>query len=281
MLFSDKRKADRFIVAGIALAWALFQLALPRLIILDSTTVRTVHLAFAVALVFLTIPVLKGHKKRGTFDSPHSIPLTDYILAGVACLCVLYFVLDWTGISMRAGLPIPRDIAASVILIVLLLEASRRAIGPAITIIAILFTLYAFLGSYMPMTFAFRGVSLRRYVSQMALSAQGIFGIPLHVSANTVFLFVLLGSMLERVGAGHFFNDLSLSLFGRFKGGAGKATFFQRSVTVSVRKVQGRRWKSSRCLQRADRTCLRIKYRQRRNDRNVHDSLNEKSRIPC
>ncbi|MHC4542304.1 MAG: TRAP transporter large permease subunit, partial [Planctomycetota bacterium] len=174
MLFSDKRKADRFIVAGIALAWALFQLALPRLIILDSTTVRTVH-------------------------------------------------LDWTGISMRAGLPIPRDIAASVILIVLLLEASRRAIGPAITIIAILFTLYAFLGSYMPMTFAFRGVSLRRYVSQMALSAQGIFGIPLHVSANTVFLFVLLGSMLERVGAGHFFNDLSLSLFGRFKGGAGKA----------------------------------------------------------
>ncbi|MHC4679272.1 MAG: TRAP transporter permease [Planctomycetota bacterium] len=234
MLFSDKRKADRFIVAGIALAWALFQLALPRLIILDSTTVRTVHLAFAVALVFLTIPVLKGHKKRGTFDSPHSIPLTDYILAGVACLCVLYFVLDWTGISMRAGLPIPRDIAASVILIVLLLEASRRAIGPAITIIAILFTLYAFLGSYMPMTFAFRGVSLRRYVSQMALSAQGIFGIPLHVSANTVFLFVLLGSMLERVGAGHFFNDLSLSLFGRFKGGAGKAAVVSSGLTGLV-----------------------------------------------
>ena len=234
MLFIDKRKADRFIVAGIALAWALFQLALPRLIILDSTTVRTVHLAFAIALVFLTIPVLKDKKKRGTFDSPHSIPLIDYILAGIACLCVLYFVLDWTGISMRAGLPVWRDIAASVILIILLLEASRRAIGPALAIIAVLFTLYAFFGSYMPMTFAFRGVSLRRYVSQIALSTEGIFGIPLHVSANTVFLFVLFGSMLEKVGAGHFFNDLSLALFGRFKGGAAKAAVVSSGLTGLV-----------------------------------------------
>lgn len=231
MSFIDKRKADRFIVAGIALAWALFQLALPRLIILDSTTIRTIHLAFAIALVFLTIPFVKDQKKGGTFDFPHSILLIDYILAGIACLCVLYFVLDWTGISMRAGLPIPRDIVASVILIVLLLEASRRAIGPAITIIAVLFTLYAFFGSYMPMTFAFRGVSLRRYVSQIALSTEGIFGIPLHVSANTVFLFVLLGSMLEKVGAGQFFNNLSISLFGRFKGGAAKAAVVSSGFT--------------------------------------------------
>ena len=234
MLFIDKRKADRFIVAGMALAWALFQLALPRLIILDSTTIRTVHLAFAIALVFLTIPVLKEKKKRGTLDSPHSIPLIDYILAGMACLCVLYFVLDWAGISMRAGLPARRDIVASVMLIALLLEASRRAIGPALTMIAVLFTLYAFFGSYMPMTFAFRGVSLRRYVSQIALSTEGIFGIPLHVSANTVFLFVLLGSMLEKVGAGHFFNDLSISLFGRFKGGAAKAAVVSSGLTGLV-----------------------------------------------
>ncbi|MFC1781779.1 TRAP transporter permease [Planctomycetota bacterium] len=230
----NKKKIDKFLVAGIALAWALFQLSLPRLIILDSTTIRTIHLAFAISLVFLTIPFAKDKKKRDTFDSTRSIPLIDYILAGIACLCVLYFVLDWTGISMRAGLPIQRDIVMSVILIVLLLEASRRAIGPAITIIAVLFTLYAFFGSYMPMIFAFQGVSLRRYVSQMVLSTEGIFGIPLHVSANTVFLFVLFGSMLEKVGAGQFFNDLSLSLFGRFKGGAGKAAVVSSGLTGLV-----------------------------------------------
>jgi len=132
---------------------------------------------------------------------------------------------------MRAGLPFRRDVVISVILIVLLLEATRRAIGPALAIIAILFTLYAFLAPYMPLVFAFRGVTLRRYLSQIALSTEGIYGIPLYVSANTVFLFVLLGSMLDKVGAGHFFNDLALSLLGRFKGGAAKAAVVSSGLT--------------------------------------------------
>jgi TRAP transporter 4TM/12TM fusion protein len=83
----------------------------------------------------------------------------------------------------------------------------------------------------MPSIFAFRGVSLRRYLSQIALSTEGIYGIPLYVSANTVFLFVLLGSMLDKVGAGHFFNDLALSLLGRFKGGAAKAAVVSSGLT--------------------------------------------------
>jgi len=246
MLLIDKTNVDRAIIAVISIAWALFQLALPRFIILDSTTVRIVHLAFAVTLVFLTIPALK-HRRTPAVPTASSlrsktaggkatshIPLVDYILAGFACLSVLYFVLDWTGISMRAGVPIRRDIIVSVILIVLLLEASRRAIGPALVIIAILFTLYAFLGPYMPLVFAFRGVSLRRYLSQIALSTEGIYGIPLYVSANTVFLFVLFGSMLDKVGAGHFFNDLAISLLGRFKGGAAKAAIVSSGLTGLV-----------------------------------------------
>ena len=232
MIFKDNKKIDRLIIAAISIAWALFQLALPRLIILDSTTVRAVHLAFAITLVFLTY---RGRAKRKwkTYvpKAVSRIPLIDYILAGLACLSVLYFVFDWTEISMRAGLPIRRDIVISVILIVLLLEAARRAIGPVLAIIAILFTLYAFLGPYMPSIFAFRGVSLRRYLSQIALSTEGIYGIALHVSANTVFLFVLFGSMLDKIGAGHFFNDLALSLLGRFKGGAAKAAVISSGLT--------------------------------------------------
>ncbi|MHC4594564.1 MAG: TRAP transporter large permease subunit, partial [Planctomycetota bacterium] len=217
MPLRNERKTDRRIIAAVSIAWALFQLALPRLIILDSTTVRAAHLAFAITLVFLTYRGRAKRKWKTDFsDATSHIPIIDYVLASLACLSVLYFVFDWTGITMRAGLPIRRDVVISVILIVLLLEATRRAIGPALAIIAILFTLYAFLGPYMPSIFAFRGVSLRRYLSQIALSTEGIYGIPLHVSANTVFLFVLFGSMLDKIGAGHFFNDLALSLLGRF-----------------------------------------------------------------
>ena len=234
MRFRSERKADRVIVAIIAVAWALFQLALPRFIILDSITIRAVHLAFAITLVFLTTPVFKRKRKRKLLSATDHIPLMDYILAGLACLSVVYFVVDWTAISMRAGIPVARDIVISTILIILVLEASRRSIGPALAIIVILFTLYAFLGPYMPFIFAFRGVSLRKYLSQVALSTEGIYGIPLDVSANTVFLFVLLGSMLDKAGAGHFFNDLAISLLGRFKGGAAKAAVVSSGLTGLV-----------------------------------------------
>ena len=234
MLSRNERKAERVIISAISIAWALFQLALPRFIILDSITVRAVHLAFAITLVFLTIPIAKHKRQIRFLNATSYIPLVDYILAGVACLSALYIVLDWVGISMRAGIPIGRDIVISIILIVLLLEASRRTIGPALSVITILFTLYAFLGPYMPSVFAFRGVTLRKYLCQIALSTEGIYGIPLDVSANTVFLFVLLGSMLDKVGAGHFFNDLAISLLGRFKGGAAKAAIVSSGLTGLV-----------------------------------------------
>jgi TRAP transporter 4TM/12TM fusion protein len=234
MLLRNEKNFDRVLVGTISIAWALFQLALPRFVILKSETVRQVHLAFAITLVFLTIPFAKHKRKDKLFESTRRVPLMDYILAGLACLAVLYFLLNWTGIVLRQANPLWQDIAISIILIILLLEASRRAIGPALVIIAVLFTLYAFFGRYMPLVFAFRGVSLRRYLSQIALSTEGIYGIPLYVSANTVFLFVLFGSMLDKVGAGHFFNDLAISLLGRFKGGAAKAAVVSSGLTGLV-----------------------------------------------
>ena len=120
-------------------------------------------------------------------------------------------------------MPIWRDIAVGVLLILLVLEASRRVIGPALGVIAVVFTIYAFLGPRMPSVLAFRGVSVVKYISQVTLSTEGIYGIPLDVSANTVFLFVLLGSMLDKAGAGHFYNNLAISLLGKYKGGPAKA----------------------------------------------------------
>ena len=230
----SKRNVDKTIVTVLSISWALFQLALPRFIILNSITVRAIHLAFAAALVFLTIPITKQKRKGVIVSARIRIPFIDYMLAAIASISALYIVLDWTGISMRAGNPVTRDIVISAILIILLLEASRRSIGLALSLIVIAFTLYAFLGPYMPSIFAFRGVTLRKYLSQVALSTEGIYGIPLDVSANTVFLFVLFGSMLNKLGAGHFFNDLAISLLGRFKGGAAKAAIVSSGLTGLV-----------------------------------------------
>ena len=140
---ANNKSSDRSIIAVISIAWALFQLSLPRFVILDTITIRAVHLAFAITLVFLTVPVAKYKTKRKSLYSVSRLSLVDYILAGLASLAVLYIVLDWTGISMRAGVPIRRDFVIGVILIIFVLEASRRVIGPALGIIAILFTLYA------------------------------------------------------------------------------------------------------------------------------------------
>ena len=101
----SRRKTDGVAIAVISVAWALFQLALPRFIILDSITIRAVHLAFAITLVFLTIPSAKRKWQIKSRDAVGYIPIIDYVLAGFACLSVLYIVLDWTGISMRAGMP--------------------------------------------------------------------------------------------------------------------------------------------------------------------------------
>jgi TRAP transporter 4TM/12TM fusion protein len=134
----------------------------------------------------------------------------------------------------RYGNPATRDLVIGATLVILLLEASRRVIGPALPIIAGLFTVYAFFGPYMPDIIAFKGVSLNRYIGQMTMSTEGIYGIPLDVSATIVFLFVLFGAMLDKAGAGRFFINLALSLLGGFKGGPAKAAIMGSGLTGLV-----------------------------------------------
>lgn len=226
------RKWESLIVALIAISWALFQLALAGFLVLDSTKTRAIHLAFGMGLAFLLIPSIKRSTKHLPFlSTTDRIPLIDYCLAIMGSLTALYIALDYDGIAMRAGIPNVRDLAAGIILVLLLLEAARRTIGPALPVIAVIFTVYAFLGPHMPDLLAFKGVSLSKYLSRITLSTEGIYGIPLGVSASIVYLFVLLGALLDRAGAGRFFTDLSLSILGRYKGGAAKAAVVSSGAT--------------------------------------------------
>jgi len=225
----------RFIIPTVGVAWSLFQLAIASFWVLDSTYTRAIHLAFAMVIVFLNYPTFKKVRFGLKFlSATDRIPIPDFIVSIVAGVSALYIALDYEGITMRYGNPNLRDIVMGIVLTVLLLEAARRVIGPALSVIAGVFIFYAFMGPYMPDLIAFKGVSLNRFVGQMTMSTEGIYGIPLDVSATIVFLFVLFGAMLDKAGAGQYFIRLALSLLGGFKGGPAKAAIVGSGLTGLV-----------------------------------------------
>ena len=226
-----------YVVPTIALSWSLFQLSLSSWLLLDSTIIRAIHLAFALAIVFLSYPTVKRDVKipgLSWLGEKHKIPIADYFIALLGVGAALYIFLDYEGIANRVGRPSMRDMVIGGFLVFILLDAARRVIGPALPVIAGLFTAYAFFGPYMPDFLAFKGVSVARYIGQISLTTEGIYGIPLDVSARIVFLFVLFGAMLDRAGAGKFFIDIAMSLLGRYKGGPAKAAVLSSGMTGLV-----------------------------------------------
>ena len=226
---------SRYIIPTVAVIWSFCQLSIASWLILDSTFIRAIHLGFAILIVFLNYPLFKKPRFGLKFlSASDTIPIMDYVIAIMAAFTALYIMIDYAGITTRYGAPILRDVIVGIALTVFLLEASRRVIGPALPIIALLFCCYAFFGPYMPDVIAFKGVSMNRFVGQMSMSTEGIYGIPLDVSATIVFLFVLFGAMMDKAGAGHYFIQLALSLLGGFKGGPAKAAIVGSGLTGMV-----------------------------------------------
>ncbi len=226
---------SRYVIPTIAVVWSFFQLSIASWLILDTVYIRAIHLGFALLIVFLNYPFLKKTRFGLEFlSATDKIPVFDYIVALIAAFSAIYIVLDFGGIMERIGSPISRDVVVGLALTALLLEAARRVIGPALPAIAIAFCAYSFLGPHMPDIIAFKGVSMDRFIGQMTMSTEGIYGIPLDVSATIVFLFVLFGAMLDKAGAGRYFIQLALSLLGGFKGGPAKAAIVGSGLTGLV-----------------------------------------------
>lgn len=237
-LRGDSVGFTQVITAIIAFSWSMFQLATASVLLIDSVYIRSIHLAFAIALVYFNIPMLKN-TSSSSWDlrillSMSRVNILDYIFGIVAAVSALYIFLDYEGLSTRAGMPIERDIIFGIMLVILLLEATRRVIGPALPVIASLFIVYIFTGPYLPDFLAFKGASVSRFVAQMTMDTEGIYGIPLNVSATVVFLFVLFGTMLDRAGGGNYFIQLAISALGAFRGGAAKAAVLGSALTGLV-----------------------------------------------
>jgi TRAP transporter 4TM/12TM fusion protein len=225
--------AKRLIFA-VALCWSLFQLwyasPLPYLLnvgIFNDAQARAIHLCFAFTLAFTSFPALK-RSPRGY------VPVYDWILAGLGVVVVAYLLIFYRELSQRSGLPTTEDVIVSVIGVVLLLEAARRAVGPALAAIAAVMLAYIFAGPWLPGLLAHKGASLSRAASQMWLTSEGIFGVALGVSTSVVFLFVLFGSLLERAGAGHYFIQLAFAMLGQFRGGPAKAGVVASGLTGMI-----------------------------------------------
>ncbi len=164
----------------------------------------------------------------------HRITIIDWALGIASSLSALYLVIYYNDIAARAGSPTTMDIVVGVILIGTLLEATRRTVGPALPFIVSFFTAYSFLGPWLPDVLAWKGVSMSRFIAQITMDTEGIYGVPLQVSASIVFLFVLFGTMLDRAGGGEFFIKIALALLGQFRGGAAKAAVVGSALTGMV-----------------------------------------------
>ena len=207
----------------VPLCWSLFQLwiasPLPFILnfgIFNSTEARSIHLAFAVFLAFSAFPMIKGvHANK--------VPVYDWILALAAAFSASYLFVFYNELSTRPGAPITMDLWVALGGLVLLLEATRRALGLPLTIVAAVFITYSLAGPYMPDVIAHKGVSLNKLASHQWLGTEGVFGVALGVSTSFVFLFVLFGALLERAGAGNYFIKVAYAMLGHMRSGPAKA----------------------------------------------------------
>ena len=219
------------LIAALALLWSLFQLwiasPLPfmlRVGVFNNTEARAIHLAFALLLAFLAYPAFK----RSPRDR---VPLVDIALGLIAAASASYLYFAYEQLAQRPGNLTTLDLVTACVGIPLLLEATRRALGPALAVIALIFLGYSLAGPYMPGLLAHRGVSFTALANHQWITTEGVFGIALGVSTSFVFLFVLFGALLERAGAGHYFIQLAFSMLGHFRGGPAKAAVVASGMT--------------------------------------------------
>ncbi|MHA1523318.1 MAG: TRAP transporter permease, partial [Alphaproteobacteria bacterium] len=228
------------LIAGVALVWALFQVWIASPLpfttgigVFSSREARPIHLGFAIFLAFLVFPAFKNSPRR-------HVPMIDWALAIAGTACALYlFVFDTsliksimgTRLADRPNNPNTLDILVAVAGMMFLLEATRRALGPPLMVVATVFIGYTFLGPFAPGILAWKGASFGAVAYHQWLSTEGVFGIALGVSTDLVFLFVLFGSLLDKAGAGNYFIKVAFSLMGHFNGGPAKAAVVASGMT--------------------------------------------------
>jgi TRAP transporter 4TM/12TM fusion protein len=227
---SDYRRLQGFtaqVIAAIAIAFSVFQLYTAIFGVLDAHLQRSIHLSFAMALVFLLYPSRKSWPRT-------KLHWFDVLLAVVAAATPLYIVAFYQDLVLRAGRVTPTDLVIGSLGVFLVLEAARRVVGWPIVIVAGAFLAYAFLGPMMPGVLAHKGLTLGQLVGHLYFTTEGVFGIPLGVSSTFIFLFILFGAYLEKTGMGRFFIDLANAVAGWASGGPAKVAVLSSGLMGTI-----------------------------------------------
>jgi TRAP transporter 4TM/12TM fusion protein len=213
-----------WLVGALLVALSLFHYYTAGFGLLREATQRGIHLAFVLGLIFLVFGWRRGRDSTPSRLAPGGVPLLDWLLAALAVLASLYVPWTFDDLAFRVGNPLPRDVVMGTIMVGVVLETSRRAMGPALPLIAIGFILYGLFGRYAPGPLVHPGADWSGLINHLYLTSQGIFGIPVGVVATFVFHFVLFGVLANRIGAGQLFIDLATCVAGRYAGGPAKVS---------------------------------------------------------
>lgn len=216
-----------WVVAGLAITASLFHLYTAYFGLFAAMYQRSFHWMLMGSIIFLMYPISRNRPRD-------RIDIWDWVLAGLLIVGCLNILLNYEEIAIREGMAIPSDIVLGIIMIVLVIDATRRTVGWPLPIVAILALIYALAGPYLPGMFAHAGFPIVDLAPFEYLRTDGIFGVPLGVSATFIFLFVLFGAILNVSGAGQFFIDLALALTGRSRGGPAKAAVISSALMGSV-----------------------------------------------
>ncbi|MCX5913344.1 MAG: TRAP transporter permease [Deltaproteobacteria bacterium] len=226
----DLSRFTAIAVAGIGIAMSLYHLYTGYFGAPEAFLHRSIHLLFTMVLIFFISPLSKNSWAK-------KYRWTDGVLILLTIGCISYLFVNYEYIVTRYALvhPLdPWDLTLGILLTFLLIEASRRAIGPALPITAGFFLAYAYIGPYLPGLLRHSGFSTEMIIDQLYLTTEGIFGMPLGVSATYVILFIIFGTFLEKTGTGQLFMDFASSITGWTRGGPGKISCISSALFGTI-----------------------------------------------
>ena len=214
-------------ISAILIMFSLFQLFSAIFAVVPTQMLRSIHLSFAVLLVYLLYPAQKGGRKD-------IIPWYDWVIGIITTSATMYITIDYNYLVNNIGNYSPVQFIIAIIGIIGIMEACRRVVGVPILIVASAFILYALLGQYMPGFLWHGGYSIERVANHLFFTTSGVFGTPIGVSSTFIFLFILFGAFLEKTGVGKLFIDLANSVAGRFAGGPAKVAVLSSALQGTV-----------------------------------------------
>ena len=220
------------IAALAAISLSIFQIWQGITADLAATIFRPIHLSWVLILVFFTLPLIKSQRSTGLYLVGRVIDLI--FIAAIAWASYHIVAFDYDDISFLLDGLTTLDQISGLIILVLLLEATRRTVGLVMVFIAALFLVYAIFGNYLPGSVASKGFAVEEIIRFHIYSTNGVYGAPLAIAAGVVFIFVLFGAFLQVTGAGKFFIDASFSIAGKYRGGPAKASVIASAALGSI-----------------------------------------------